>query len=109
MVSTFSDSSFSSNITTVFLKDVNNDGKADLIGREITTGAITGWASSGAGLGGLVSLGYLPVNSYQIKFADVTGDGKADLVGRDLNTGTTNVWVSNGSGWASNFTLAKIR
>ncbi|MFY0525298.1 M28 family peptidase [Archangium gephyra] len=80
------------------LADVNNDGRADLIGRADGVGQIEVALSTGSGF--LPSTPWTAWNkdaSYTL--ADVNGDGRADLIGRLPGSSEIHVALSTGSGF----------
>jgi subtilisin-like proprotein convertase family protein len=93
----------------LYFADVNGDDKADLIGRNASTGDVnvflsTGTSFSSGAPSGLWSYGWS--SGYNLYFADVNGDGKKDLVSRYFGpaqglTGNIYVSLSTGTGFAS--------
>src|ERR1019366_9672519 len=64
--------------------DVNGDGKMDLIGVTVNTGALTVLTNNGTGgfgSNGAYSVGFITL----VVAADVNGDGKIDLIAADKN------------------------
>jgi hypothetical protein len=96
------------------LADVNGDGKADIIGRNISTGDVQVGISTGTKFSPSTTwIGW--GSAYSMEFADVNGDGKADIVGRNSSTGDVQVGISTGVnftpsttwiGWGSAYSLA---
>ena len=80
------------------VRDVNGDGKADLVGRYGSTGDTRAGLSTGSTFAGSSSWGGFPT-AYSINFADVNGDGKADIIGRN-SPGDVQVGLSTGSTFA---------
>ncbi|MDR4484686.1 MAG: RHS repeat-associated core domain-containing protein [Nitrospirales bacterium] len=77
--------------------DLNGDGKADVVWRNTTTGAVSMWLMDGTTV---ASTGFPAGASleWSIKgIGDTNGDGKADLVWRNTTTGAVAVWLMNGT------------
>jgi RHS repeat-associated protein len=86
--------------------DLNGDGKADLVWRNTTTGAVAVWLMNGTAV---ASTGFPAGASleWSIKgVGDTNGDGKGDLVWRNTTTGAVAVWLMNGTTVASTGVLA---
>jgi len=78
---------------TATVGDFNGDGKADILWRNTTTGAVAIWFMSGGAVVSVVSLGTVPVGWTVAAVADFNGDGKADILWRD-SAGNVAMWVS---------------
>ena len=78
-------------------RDLNGDGKADLVWRNTTTGDVAGWLMNGLTLqtGAVISVG-VPLAWQIVEIGDLNGDGKADLVWRNTTTGDVAGWLMNG-------------
>ncbi len=93
----------------IWLADVNNDGKADLVAQGVAGGAVAGWVVVGLsdGLGfaqwSWTSGQRMLDDGSNSWLADVDGDGKADLVTQGADGGAHAGWMSvglsNGSGF----------
>jgi hypothetical protein len=75
--------------------DMNGDLKADLLGWNQSTGALTLWPSDGSSVGMGLPFGGLATHN-KIFIADFTGDRKSDLIGWDYTTGQISLWPSTG-------------
>jgi len=95
----------SGNITTLSptrwgyagMGDVDGDGRADIVWRDLTNGDVHVWLMSGLGLkagSGLVTSA--SPNATIVGVADYDGDGKADLLWRDASQ-LISLWLMNGS------------
>jgi sRNA-binding regulator protein Hfq len=79
-------------------RDINGDGKADLVWQHMTTGHVAVWLLNGATIAGAEVVGQVSDLRWQIAGGgDVDGDGKADLVWRHADTGHVVVWLLNGA------------
>ncbi len=76
--------------------DLQGDGKADIVWRNNSTGALyafnSGNSATGASLGTVADLNWNIVGS-----GDFDGDGKADLLWRNMSTGQNTIWKSGNS------------
>jgi hypothetical protein len=72
--------------TDVEVRDLNGDGRNEVVGRNETTDTLTGVYSRGESFTPHTGLGTVP-DGAQIHFADVDGDYATDLVRRDSNGG----------------------
>src|SRR6185369_11564567 len=95
----FSESIYASSWATdyeVQIGDVNGDGRADLVGRNLTTGDVQAGLSTGQNFA--PSTSWRNWNTgYTFQLADVNGDGCADVVGRP-KTGGDDVQVGLSDG-----------
>ena len=79
-------------------RDINGDGKADLVWRHADTGDVAVWLLNGTTIAGAEVVGQVSDLRWQIAGGgDVDGDGKADLVWRHAATGDVAVWLLNGT------------
>ena len=62
--------------------DVNGDGRADMAGRNLTTGQVLVGLSNGAAFGATTTWLDVWNLAYDYKLADLNGDGAWDIVGR---------------------------
>lgn len=88
------------------LADFSGDGKADVLIRNRSTGALFVWAMNGRNTVAGASTGAVMQNgaalslplAWQIEAtADFSGDGKADMLFRNQNTGQLAMWTMNGT------------
>jgi hypothetical protein len=78
------------------LRDVDGDGKADLVWRHMSSGEVAIWLMNGPTIASSGHLGGVPL-AWEITGAgDVNGDGKADIIWRNSQTGTVAIWLMNG-------------
>jgi hypothetical protein len=90
------------NWVDVHLADVSGDGKANLVGRDLATGAWWVGVPSGNGFVTQKWGQWSPAVTWvDVQVADVTGDGRADIIGRVLQTGEWWVAVSTGSSFVN--------
>jgi len=78
------------------LDDFNGDGKADIVGRNLTTGDVQVGLSNGTSIASSSSWGTWSL-SYDIHFADMSGGGRADIAGRHQTTAEVRVGLSDGT------------
>jgi hypothetical protein len=85
----------------VFVADVDNDLKADLVAHEKTTGKLLFARSFGTSFvtAGQIGTSFPSTSATAFLVADVTGDGKADFIAKDDN-GNWIVYRSTGSNFA---------
>ncbi|RLS94506.1 MAG: VCBS repeat-containing protein [Planctomycetota bacterium] len=79
------------------LRDLNGDGKADVLWYNEQTGAVSGWLMDGAAktAGGIIHPGV--ASAWKIDAVrDVDGDGRYDILWRHQSTGDMNGWIMNG-------------
>jgi hypothetical protein len=80
--------------------DFNGDGKADILWRNVATGATSIWF-----MNGVMKIGGGATSAYAGSYAamqvagvgDYNGDGKADILWRNATTGATQIWLMNGT------------
>jgi hypothetical protein len=77
--------------------DLDGDGHADLVWRQVHTGFNVVWMMDGATLRGAEWLDAEPDTAWEIAgIADIDGDGHSDLLWRNRNSGDVVVWLMNG-------------
>jgi hypothetical protein len=82
--------------------DFDGDGKADILWRNVKTGATAIWFMNGAtrASAGLTSASpgvYTATTGLQVQgVGDYNGDGMADILFRHVKTGVTYIWYMNG-------------
>jgi hypothetical protein len=82
--------------------DLNGDGKADVIGRDPTSGAWWVGLSNGTTFSTSMWGAWNPKATWvDIHVADLNGDGKADIIGRVLQTGQWWAAISTGSSFTN--------
>jgi hypothetical protein len=76
--------------------DLDGDGRADLVWRNLSTGQVNGWLLETLyrKQGGI--LGTIPLAWTLECTADLNGDSKGDLVWSNSSTGAINGWIMNG-------------
>ena len=83
--------------TPYVTRDLNGDGKADIVWRNLQTGDVAGWLLNGLTLQQGAIIGQGIALAWEIAgVGDLNGDGKADLVWRNLQTGDVAGWLLNG-------------
>jgi FG-GAP-like repeat len=88
------------NWKVVGVADFNNDGKSDLLWRNMGTGEVGAWL-----MNGLARIIYSPLSPFSVPdqgwqvgaVTDANGDGKPDIVWQHTN-GTIMIWHMNGTG-----------
>lgn len=98
--------SLSNGYLPIAVEDFNDDGRADLLLRNVYTGAIRGWLLNDDGTmisGSSVNFGTLAPNSDNAGWTllgvkDLNCDGCADLLWYNTNTGYVASWLLNGDG-----------
>jgi RHS repeat-associated protein len=85
--------------------DFNRNGQADLLWRNLSTGANTIWFMTGTTKSTESAVDSVPGSDWRlVGTGDLNGDGKLDLVWRYLQTGSNTVWFMDGAtmtGWAA--------
>ena len=77
-------------------KDMNFDGRDDLMWRNTTTGETSVWLMNASGTLQGATFPGAPMLEWAIRgLGDVPGTGPAGVVWRNTNTGSTSVWVLN--------------
>src|SRR5262249_16368548 len=75
-------------------RDLNGDGKADILWRH-TSGAVFEWFLNGTAIGGTGSLGSVAADWSIAGVGDFNGDGKADILWRHIS-GVFYEWLMDG-------------
>lgn len=89
--------------------DFNNDGKADIVWRNQSTGANAVWLMNGTLYSSTVDLPSLPNSSYRIGGAgDFNNDQKPDILWRNYSNGANAIWLMNGTSFSSTVDLPAI-
>ena len=91
-----------SNPHTVFVADVNGDGKPDLIAASYGASAVT--VLTNTGIGGFASAGIYSVSGSPVHAiaVDVNGDGKLDIISANYTGNSITVLTNNGTGGFTN-------
>jgi YVTN family beta-propeller protein len=78
--------------------DLDGDGKADLVWRNMGTGEVSSWLMNGPSVkASSGTIGTLSLSQWQVAgVGDVDGDGMADVVLRDVTNGDVHVWLMSG-------------
>lgn len=76
--------------------DLDGDGRADLIWRNLNTGVVNGWLMDGLYRRSGGQMGTIPLTWTLRAAADLNGDGKADLVWTNANEQKVNGWLMDG-------------
>lgn len=76
--------------------DLNGDGKADIVWRNVRTGEVAVWLMNGGLIGSSGFLGGVPSDWQIVGVGDVSNDGMADIVWRNTLSGAVAVWFLNG-------------
>ena len=84
-------------------KDLNNDGKADIVLRQVKTGQVYVWELNGTGVIGSGPPGTGGLAWKIAGIGDFSGDNQADLLWRH-NSGAVSIWQMNGTSVASKCT-----
>jgi hypothetical protein len=77
-------------------RDVDGDGKADLVWRNTSDGNTAIWLMNGAAIGSTGFPGGVPLVWQIAGVGDVNADGKADVIWRNTTSGTVAVWLMDG-------------
>jgi hypothetical protein len=75
--------------------DFNGDGKADIVWREVPSGAIGVWLMDGVNLTAEI-IGYQTLDWTLAGVGDFNGDGKADILLREVSSGAVIIWFMDG-------------
>ncbi|MCA9420989.1 MAG: VCBS repeat-containing protein, partial [Nitrospira sp.] len=76
--------------------DLNGDGKADIVWRNVRTGEVAVWLMDGGLIGSSGFLGGVSSDWQIVGVGDVNSDGMADIVWRNTLSGAVGVWFLNG-------------
>ena len=88
--------------------DLDGDGRADLVWRNLSTGDVNGWLLNGNYRKAGGQMGTIPLAWTLRASADMSGDGKADLVWTNSQTLQVNGWIMNGLVKVSGGTIQNI-
>ena len=88
--------------------DFNNDGYADVLFRNPTSGADMMWESNGAGGYNTVNLSTAGTPWSVAGVGDFTDNGLSDILWRNSSNGDVDVWDSNGKGGFVGHALASV-
>ena len=90
-------------------RDINGDGKGDLVWQHATTGEVAVWLLNGTTIAGAGVVGQISDLRWQIAGGgDVDGDGKRDVVWRHADTGQVAVWLLNGASLAGGGVIGQV-
>ncbi|MGP0593888.1 FG-GAP-like repeat-containing protein [Nitrospira sp. T9] len=81
--------------------DLDGDGKADIVWRNINNGSTAIWFMNGTAIASSSFPGGVPPAWEIAGIGDVNADGKADVIWRNSTSGTVAVWLMNGHTIAS--------
>ncbi|MGH9423497.1 MAG: FG-GAP repeat domain-containing protein [Thermoanaerobaculia bacterium] len=85
-------------LRVISVADLNGDGKADILWRNMTTGDVYTWLMNGGTIIGGSSLGAISLSVTLLGTGDFNGDGTYDLLWRNPSTGDTSIWfITNGA------------
>ncbi len=76
--------------------DLNGDGKADIVWRNVRTGEVAVWLMNGGLIGSSGFLGGVSSDWQIVGVGDVDNDGMSDIVWRNSLNGAVAVWFLNG-------------
>ncbi|MGH8558715.1 MAG: FG-GAP repeat domain-containing protein [Methylococcales bacterium] len=90
--------------------DFNGDGKADLIVRNVFSGALTGWLTNGTSIISTPSYGTVAPKTGKviIGIKDANGDGRSDLYWYNFNTGAVSTWLIDGGTVSSKVSYGRL-
>ncbi|MBW4522495.1 MAG: VCBS domain-containing protein [Scytolyngbya sp. HA4215-MV1] len=89
--------------------DFTQDGQADIVWRNYTTGVNVLWSMNGNTPTGTLNLPAQTDTNWQIAgVGDYTGDGQPDIVWRNYATGNNAIWQMNGTALAISTTLQQV-
>ena len=80
--------------TRKVVRDLNGDGRSDLVWQNTASGDLGAWLMNGATLSSSIANGSLPAGTAAIAIGDYNGDGYADV----MSVSAANVYLSLGSG-----------
>ncbi|WNM62462.1 FG-GAP-like repeat-containing protein [Candidatus Nitrospira neomarina] len=81
--------------------DLDGDGKADIVWRNINNGSTAIWFMNGTAIASSSFPGGVPPAWEITGIGDVNADGQADVIWRNSTSGTVAVWLMNGNTIAS--------
>ena len=76
--------------------DLNGDGKADIVWRNVRTGDVAVWLMNGGTIGTSGFLGGVPPDWQIEEVDDMNADGMADIVWHNTVSGAVAIWYLNG-------------
>jgi VCBS repeat protein len=86
----------------VRIGDLNGDGEADIVARDLNTGQWWAAISNGSSFTTSLWATWSPAVTWvDVRIGDLNGDGEADIVGRDLSTGQWWAGLSTGSSFTT--------
>ena len=91
------------------MADFNGDGKADILWRNVSTGANAIWLMSGFSVAAGAFIPTLSTAGWTISgVGDYNTDSKADILWRNTSTGATAIWLMNGFSVAAGALLPAV-
>jgi hypothetical protein len=85
--------------------DLNGDGTADMLWRNVNTGEVDDWLMTNGHISGGTAIGFVPAGTTVMGTGDYNGDGKADILLQAAD-GTPTIWTMNGNTVTATTTLA---
>ena len=78
--------------------DFNNDGKADIVWRNVSTGDVRVWLMNGRTITAKTIVQRVADPIWRMTcVGDFNGDGKSDILWRNVSTGDNAIWLMNGA------------
>ncbi len=78
--------------------DFSNDGKADIVWRNVSTGDVRVWLMNGRAIAAEAIVRRVSDPAWRMTcVADFDGDGRSDLLWRNVSTGDNAIWLMNGA------------
>ncbi|HVU16338.1 MAG TPA: FG-GAP-like repeat-containing protein [Candidatus Didemnitutus sp.] len=94
--------------TTFGPSDFNQDGSADILWENTSTGDRSFWIMNHLSIGSFVYLAGIATEWHIVGSGDFDGDGKTDLVWEDTVTGDRTIWYMNGTSLSSFGYIANV-